>query len=75
MCWHREQAEHAVGPGSAVPHPEEVLRELRSRNGQPRDHEHRPQSGPHLPQSKQNDYFNKLVADFIGTTTRLFSTQ
>lgn len=28
MCWHREQAEHPVRPGAAVPHPEEILREL-----------------------------------------------
>ena len=52
VCWHGEQAEHAVGPGTAVPHPKEVLRELWSGDGQPGDHQHRPEQGPHLPQSK-----------------------
>ncbi len=35
MCWYGEQAEHAVRPGAAVPHSEEVLRELRGRDGKP----------------------------------------
>ena len=52
VCRHGEQAEHALRPGAAVPHPEEVLRELWSGDGQPGDHQHRPEQGPHLPESK-----------------------
>ena len=47
---HGEQAEHAVRPGPAVPHPEEALRELRSRHGQFGDNQHRSKSQPLLPQ-------------------------
>lgn len=50
---HGEQAEHAVGPGAAVSHSQEVLRELRGRDGEPGDYKHRPQPGPHVPQGKR----------------------
>lgn len=46
--WYRKQAKHSVGPGAAVSNPEEVLWKLWSRNGQPWDHKHRPQSESYL---------------------------
>lgn len=60
VCWYGEQAKHAVWPGPTVPDPEEVLRKLWSRHGQPWDHEHRPQPEPHLPQGKH--WFTLLSA-------------
>lgn len=40
LSWYREQIEHTLRPGPAVPHPEEALRELRSRHGESGDYQH-----------------------------------
>lgn len=51
---HGEQAEQSLWPGTAVPHAEEALRELRSGHGQPGDHQHRAQPQPVLPQGRRS---------------------
>ena len=60
---HRDgkQAEHPVRPGAAVPHPAQILRELRSRDGQPGDHQHRPQPRSLLPKGRHTCSSHQLL--------------